>query len=339
MSNFFVLSLDTGDGEGAWGVEMDEAGRVGPRTRILGRVAALGWLDGSDAPPPNLPLPASTYAPDWRTLLALSLAARAPRLLCDTSYVRRDVECMLRAFGVPPLHPPPAPEPVRGGLILDAKPGVWPYATTVLDVKAMYPSIMIELEADYPQLGAMMRHLKAHRARLPCLKLLMNAVYGLFASRGNAFYHPALANRITARGREILTALAAEVERQGACVLFGVTDSVAFVAPHAIRIDAPAPHIELSTQHWDGCVVFNKTIHWCWRGTDVQFAGPMSAAEREAAWRYLRDGAADGLAEKVRHELDALRDSAAPAYWGACAADASFEERARALREGARAYE
>lgn len=356
--SFFVTEI-LPEGKGAWGIEVDEDGRptAQGRTMIQGRVHSLGWLDGADDPPPLPPLPAPDpdrplYAYDWTKLLAISNAIRSPVLLTDIN-IKRDVERMLRAFSVPTsqMH---SPSSIQGGRVLDCKPGIWPWSCTLVDVKAMYPSVMAEL-GEKPDanpreraIGMMMLQLKRERERLPELKVLMNSVYGLIAAPCSAYYDPELANKITARGREILGLLEASVERAGGCVLFGHTDSVCFTMPPRTAppsFDTQSRHIQLTTTEFDGVVVFNKTTHWLWKcdedaDAQVTFKGPMShesEAAKRAAWGYLREGIeGGGVGVRMREEIDAIKDAAAPVFWGAAHGliegfDSSFATRSRGL--------
>jgi DNA polymerase I len=59
-----------------------------------------------------------------------------------------------------------------------------------------------------------------------CLKVVMNASYGVFGSEEFAFYYPAVAECITALGRYSIDAMMAEALRLGFKVLYGDTDSV-----------------------------------------------------------------------------------------------------------------
>lgn len=361
--SFFVTEI-LPDGQGAWGIEVDEDGRPSGsgRTKLQGRVHSLGWIDGAEDAPPLPPLPPPNpdrplYAQDWHTLLAISQAVRSSVILTAID-IKRDVELMLKAFNIAPNSSPPAPEPIQGGRILECKPGVWRWGCTEIDVKAMYPSVMVELgerpEASPKErlLGLMMLHLKQQRQRLPDLKILMNSVYGILASPGSSFYDPSLANKITARGRGLITFLETAIEKAGGCVLYGHTDSVCYALPpgrRRLNHTTSSRHFELTTKHYDGCIVFNKTTHWLWSGEagaeELIFKGPLSTEPKtlqDAAWRYLCDGIEGGgearLPERLKEDIDAVLDAPAPIFWGAVHGliegfDPKFEERSSEIRE------
>jgi DNA polymerase I len=65
------------------------------------------------------------------------------------------------------------------------------------------------------------------------IKILMNSVYGVFASYFYRFTNLDIGASITAYAREAVRDIIAELEREGLAVIYGDTDSVFFGSPHA----------------------------------------------------------------------------------------------------------
>ena len=377
--DFFALEVAPGGG-GAWGVYENHVGRLmyvlAKDLPTLPK--SVGWITTdvrTDVPrlpvhlfdpleglplepcPPVLRLPPRTDPPehyrgvclpttgpplydlDLTNLVGMSMAARSRRVLVQTNLMR-DTEALMTAFSVPQTHEHVQAAPVQGALILEARRGVWRMPVTVADVKAMYPSIMIDLEETMPALAHMMRHLREWRSRFPCLKLLMNSVYGLLASQHSRFYDPEAANAITARGRDVLRGLQASVERQGGCVLFGVTDSVAYVSHAPIILEPPSNNIQLDYKVYDGCIVFNKTVHALLKDGVWKFNGPLGTEPehvRARLSRYVESGGGiegdwvgEALPERLRKQVDEVRDECEPL---AFALGERFSDLSRRCRE------
>ncbi|MBI2014427.1 MAG: DNA polymerase II, partial [Candidatus Rokubacteria bacterium] len=152
-----------------------------------------------------------------------------------------------------PLPRPPAP--VGGGLTVILQQGV---ARPVLhvDVTSLYPSLMLAgaiapASDTLGVFGELLRHLRefrveakrlarehadpAARAHLGALqqsfKILINAFYGYLGFSGGHWNDFAAADRVTAEGRAVVTALLERLAQLGAVPLEADTDGVYFVPP------------------------------------------------------------------------------------------------------------
>ena len=160
--------------------------------------------------------------------------------------------------------PVPAPvQPVGGGLTAIWRQGVGGPVLHV-DVTSLYPSLMLagRVAPASDELGvflALLDHLRDVRVRAKHLarsaadpeerrhqhalqqtfKILINAFYGYLAFGSGHFNDFAAADRVTAEGRRIVTAIVDRLTELGATPIEGDTDGVYFLAPpgHAAEDD------------------------------------------------------------------------------------------------------
>jgi len=153
-------------------------------------------------------------------------------------------------------------EMVRGGALLEPKPGVYANVA-VFDFKSLYPSLICTFnldplanaragesaieapngarfsrsEAILPEvirefterrdLARESEDLKANQA----IKIMMNALFGVLGAASCRFFNPEIANAITSFGQQTLHWTREAFEEEGVQVLYGDTDSV-FVQLH-----------------------------------------------------------------------------------------------------------
>jgi DNA polymerase I len=160
--------------------------------------------------------------------------------------------------------PVPGPvQPVGGGLTAIWQQGVGGPVLHV-DVTSLYPSLMLAARVapasdDLGVFLALLDHLRDVRVRAKRLartaddgaerahqhalqqafKILINAFYGYLAFSNGHFNDFAAADRITAEGRRIVTAIVDRLRGLGATPIEGDTDGVYFLAPpgHATKDD------------------------------------------------------------------------------------------------------
>jgi DNA polymerase-2 len=157
---------------------------------------------------------------------------------------------------------PETPEPQGGGHVLEPLPGLYTNVV-VLDFRSLYPSLIRTFEIDplnlvRPEAGQsdadpivapngaafargkgilgeildelLPRRDEARRAgdtvKSQAIKILMNSFYGVLGTPACRFFDPRLANAITSFGRELLVWCQREIEKSGARVLYGDTDSL-----------------------------------------------------------------------------------------------------------------
>ena len=153
-------------------------------------------------------------------------------------------------------------EPQAGGHVLEPLPGLYENVV-VLDFRSLYPSLIRTFEIDplnlvHPEAGQqaedpivtpsgaaflrtkailseildelLPRREEARRAGDPvkshAIKILMNSFYGVLGTPACRFYDPRLPNAITSFGREMLLWCQRAIEKGGARVLYGDTDSL-----------------------------------------------------------------------------------------------------------------
>lgn len=110
-----------------------------------------------------------------------------------------------------------------------------------LDVKAQLKKLSENPEAkantkENSELAEVLRH------REQALKVMANSFYGFTGAHTNAnYYLRPLAASITAAARDILTQTRTKLEAQGAEMLYGHTDSLAFSLPLALPSSPPSP--------------------------------------------------------------------------------------------------
>ena len=169
----------------------------------------------------------------------------------------------LRREGVvaPSVEPGRDAAPTQGGAVLDGVPGL-ARNVAVYDFKSLYPSLIRTFNLDplalargraAPEGAAIVAPNGAHFARgdaiLPrilerfmasreaarhrgdrhasqAIKIMMNAMYGVFASPACRFFDPELANAITGFGQLLLGWTADAFREAGFPVVYGDTDSV-----------------------------------------------------------------------------------------------------------------
>lgn len=166
-------------------------------------------------------------------------------------------ELRRRGFVAPSVRADRPPTPVRGGALLEPRPGLW-RAVAVYDFQSLYPSLMRTFQLDplaharagedavvapggarFAREGAILPEIlerlaerrAAARARGDrhadqAIKIMMNALFGVLGTPGCRFFDPALANAITGFGQAVLGWTRDAFEAQGVEVLYGDTDSV-----------------------------------------------------------------------------------------------------------------
>jgi DNA polymerase-2 len=146
---------------------------------------------------------------------------------------------------------------VRGGAVLDSKPGLFENVG-LFDFKSLYPSLIrtFNLEplaharaggdairapngARFSREGAILpeileRFMKSReeakrrgdRHADQAIKIMMNALFGVLGAAGCRFFDPEVANAITGFGQQTLHWTEEAFEEEGVAVLYGDTDSV-----------------------------------------------------------------------------------------------------------------
>ncbi|MDX1650366.1 MAG: DNA polymerase domain-containing protein, partial [Myxococcota bacterium] len=146
---------------------------------------------------------------------------------------------------------------VRGGALLEPRPGLW-RGVAVFDFKSLYPSLIRTFQLDplahatagedavvapggarFAREGALLPQIlerlagrrAAARARGDrhadqAIKIMMNALFGVLGTPGCRFFDPELANAITGFGQAVLAWTRDAFEARGVEVLYGDTDSV-----------------------------------------------------------------------------------------------------------------
>jgi len=151
-------------------------------------------------------------------------------------------------------------EPTTGGHVLAPIPGLFDNVL-VLDFRSLYPSVIRTFQIDplgylreprpeddaivapngaafrrdrgvlteiLDQLFPLREEAKrsGHWVKSQAIKILMNSFYGVLGTPACRFHNPAIANAITAFGREILLWTKGRIESRGHRVLYGDTDSL-----------------------------------------------------------------------------------------------------------------
>jgi DNA polymerase-2 len=171
-------------------------------------------------------------------------------------------ELRRRGFAAPDVQSEREAASVLGGAVLESSPGLF-RNVAVFDFRSLYPSLIRTFNLDplafaraADDSDPLVAPNGARLARAPgilpgvlcelgerrdaarargdrhadfAIKILMNACFGVLAARTCRFFAPALANAITSFGQQLLHWTRAELEADGARVLYGDTDSV-FVA-------------------------------------------------------------------------------------------------------------
>jgi DNA polymerase-2 len=175
-------------------------------------------------------------------------------------------ELRRRGFAAPSADPERKQEMLRGGALLEPRPGLH-QRVAVFDFKSLYPSLIRTFSLDplaharagagddaitapngarFSQrdaiLPAVLERFRERRedARArgdrhadQAIKIMMNALYGVLGAASCRFFDPAVANAITGFGQEILHWTRDAFEAAGVAVLYGDTDSVFVQLPEA----------------------------------------------------------------------------------------------------------
>ena len=167
----------------------------------------------------------------------------------------------LRSCGVvaPSVDTSRKMQPIQGGALLDAVPGLTPNVA-VFDFKSLYPSLVrtfnldplalasVGDEDDYIEApngarfsrqtailpGIIERFMarredaksRGNRHADQAIKIMMNAMFGVFAASACRFFDPQVANAITLFGQQTLRWTRDAFEAEGLRVVYGDTDSV-----------------------------------------------------------------------------------------------------------------
>jgi DNA polymerase-2 len=146
---------------------------------------------------------------------------------------------------------------VRGGAVLDSKPGLFSNVA-VFDFQSLYPSLIRTFALDpfaharagddaivapngarFAREGAILPEIierfmerraaarrRGDRHADQAIKIMMNALFGVLGAAGCRFFDPEIANAITGFGQQTLHQARAAFEARGVEVLYGDTDSV-----------------------------------------------------------------------------------------------------------------
>jgi DNA polymerase-2 len=146
---------------------------------------------------------------------------------------------------------------VRGGAVLDSKPGLFSNVA-VFDFQSLYPSLIRTFALDpfaharagedaitapngarFAREGAILPEIldrfmerraaakrRGDRHADQAIKIMMNALFGVLGAAGCRFFDPEIANAITSFGQQTLHETRAAFEACGVEVLYGDTDSV-----------------------------------------------------------------------------------------------------------------
>jgi DNA polymerase-2 len=168
-------------------------------------------------------------------------------------------ELRRRGYVAPCVDQSRKEELVRGGAVLDSKPGIFSNVA-VFDFQSLYPSLIRTFALDplaHAQAGAdpdaieapngarfarkgailpeILERFRERRAAAKergdrnadqAIKIMMNALFGVLGAAACRFFDPAIANAITSFGQQTLFWTREAFENAGAEVLYGDTDSV-----------------------------------------------------------------------------------------------------------------
>jgi DNA polymerase-2 len=176
-------------------------------------------------------------------------------------------ELIKRGVVAPSVDQQRKTEMVRGGALLEPKPGLYANVA-VFDFKSLYPSlirtfnldplanarageaaieapngarfsrseaILPEVIREFTQRRDRAKESEDHKAD-QAIKIMMNALFGVLGAASCRFFNPEIANAITSFGQQTLYWTREAFEEEGVQVLYGDTDSV-FVQLHG---DEPA---------------------------------------------------------------------------------------------------
>ena len=105
---------------------------------------------------------------------------------------------------------------------------------------------------------------KEHYRRVQeAIKILMNSVYGVFASYFYRFTNLDIGASITAYAREAVRDIISELESEGLAVIYGDTDSVFFGSPHDNKDETVAFGEAIAARYSGGArqLEFEKILH------------------------------------------------------------------------------
>ena len=168
-------------------------------------------------------------------------------------------ELRRRGYAAPSVDASRKSEQVRGGAVLDSRPGFFE-DVAVFDFKSLYPSLIRTFQLDplahvlaaaaddpieapggarFAREGALLPGIledfaasrEAAKARGDrhadqAIKIMMNALFGVLGAASCRFFDPAIANAITGFGQEMLGRTRVAFEAEGVEVIYGDTDSV-----------------------------------------------------------------------------------------------------------------
>ena len=106
--------------------------------------------------------------------------------------------------------------------------------------KGLLPDLLVNLMADRDEAKKLQAAAKTeneenyYKRVQEAIKILMNSVYGVFASYFYRFTNLDIGASITAYAREYVKDILAELEKEGLEVIYGDTDSVFFRSPHDV---------------------------------------------------------------------------------------------------------
>lgn len=212
-----------------------------------------------------------------------------------------------------PVMGDPTEEDLRrfqGASVLDAKLGLHRKMVLMPDVRALYPSVVLEYMRDeYPLMAALFAHLIALRAtqtdpvRAASIKVITSSRYGTL--KYGRYRNPALAERITAAGRHVQTESLEALRNAtlpGVDVIGGDTDSLALSvdAMHNVQTLMPRLVKVLNGQRQHtlykgdvdcfSCVFFVSNKSWAGvRASDGRIVTRGMAVNRSVTPRFLLD--------------------------------------------------
>ena len=191
----------------------------------------------------------------------------------DSLYIR---EARNRGIVSPTLHYKQKEERIKGGYVMEPKPGIY-HNVLVLDFKSLYPSIIKTFNIDpismlekkergsietpnkvyfknnegiLPQIIEKL-HNERERAKKEerelssyAIKIIQNSFFGVLASPNCRYFSLDLANAITYSGQEIIQLTAKKIEEKNLKVIYSDTDSV-FLNANVEKIKAKELGLEL----------------------------------------------------------------------------------------------
>jgi DNA polymerase-2 len=173
-------------------------------------------------------------------------------------------ELRQRGYVAPSVDADRKHAPLRGGALLEPRPGLHP-RVAVFDFKSLYPSLIRTFSLDplaHARAGpdavtapngarfstrdailpAVLERFRERREDAKArgdrhadqaIKIMMNALYGVLGAAACRFFDPDVANAITGFGQQILHWTRDSFEAAGVAVLYGDTDSVFVQLPEA----------------------------------------------------------------------------------------------------------